>query len=407
MTPSATQARRGEDCGTGSISCRNCFSTDPEIFYESKSVPVNSCILLDSPDAARAYPTGQIELAHCRRCGFVWNVRFDQVLAKYNNAYEEQQSYSPRFNTFANELARSWIDRHSIRDKTVLEVGCGKGDFLMLLCRLGRNRGIGIDPSYVEGRLEKERPAPVTFIPDFYSQRYSHLQADVVCCRHTLEHIPDTAAFMKMIRESIGDRPETLVLVELPDVVRVLKECAFWDIYYEHCSYFSLGSLARLFRLSGFDVLALSKEYDDQYLLIEARPSTGPASASLPEEDDLHDLSTAVAEFRRTHEATVRNWKLRIEAWLSEGKKLAIWGSGSKCVAFLNTLGMNHEIDSVVDINPHRHGKFLPGTGKEICAPSALTSRRPDVVIAMNPIYLDEIRRDLAAMSLHPELTAV
>ena len=63
------------------------------------------------------------------------------------------------------------------------------------------------------------------------------------------------------------------MLFELPDVRRVLDEVAFWDVYYEHCSYFSAGSLARLFRATGFEVLDLALDYDDQYLLLEARPS--------------------------------------------------------------------------------------------------------------------------------------
>ena len=59
---------------------------------------------------------------------------------------------------------------------------------------------------------------------------------------------------MRLVRGSIGDRPQVTVFFELPDMERVLVEQAFWDIYYEHCSYFTLGSLARLFRRTGFDV---------------------------------------------------------------------------------------------------------------------------------------------------------
>ena len=67
-------------------------------------------------------------------------------------------------------------------------------------------------------------------------------------CRHTLEHIAPTGRFLRTIRNVIGDRSDTVVLFELPDAVRILREGAFWDINYEHCSYFSPGSLSRLFR---------------------------------------------------------------------------------------------------------------------------------------------------------------
>ena len=77
---------------------------------------------------------------------------------------------------------------------------------------------------------------------------------------------------MAQVRAAIGDRTDTVVLFELPDVLRVLRDAAFWDVYYEHCSYFSPGSLARLFRLTGFEVLRLEMDYDDQYILLEAKP---------------------------------------------------------------------------------------------------------------------------------------
>ena len=55
--------------------------------------------------------------------------------------------------------------------------------------------------------------------------------------------------------------------------IKGLREAAFWDVYYEHCSYFSTGSLARLFRAAKFDLLELGRDYGDQYLLLAARPA--------------------------------------------------------------------------------------------------------------------------------------
>jgi threonine dehydrogenase-like Zn-dependent dehydrogenase len=88
-------------------------------------------------------------------------------------------------------------------------------------------------------------------------------------------------------------------------------------------------------------------------------------------------------------------------------KKVVIWGSGSKGVAFLTALGAAAQIDYVVDINPHRQGKFMAGTGQEIVAPEFLESYRPDVAIAMNPIYKQEIQKDLNRMSLETRILTV
>jgi SAM-dependent methyltransferase len=387
--------------------CKSCSSKNVTIFYRLTDVPVNSCLLFDNQQDAQNYPRGELALGFCGQCGFISNLHFNPELARYTEGYEEQQSFSPRFNAFARQLAARLIERHKLRSKTVVEIGCGKGDFLLLLCDLGNNRGIGIDPTYVPGRNKDSTPERVTFIRDFYSERYAQYTGDLVCCRHTLEHISDTAAFMQTVRRALGDKTGTIVFFELPDVERVLHECAFWDIYYEHCSYFSLGSLARLFRSSGFEVVDLAKEFDGQYLVIEARPANGHKSPPLKAEESVEELSVAVAQFQNNYEETVRRWKRQIESISETGQRGVIWGSSSKCVAFLNTIGIQDEIEFIVDINPFRQGKYLPGSGKLIVGPQFLKDYRPDVVIAMNPIYLDEIRNDLNNLGLHPELTAV
>ena len=82
-------------------------------------------------------------------------------------------------------------------------------------------------------------------------------------------------------------------------------------------------------------------------------------------------------------------------------------GSGSKCVAFLTTLKTIDKIEYAVDINPHRHGKFIPGVGKEIMAPEFLKTYQPDKVIIMNAIYTQEISEMLEDMGVKAEVTAL
>ena len=388
--------------------CPACGERALTVFFEEGSVPTNSCLLLDDPSESSNFPRGQLSVAFCDACGFITNTVFSPGQAEYSQRYEETQGFSPKFMVFARELAERWVRDYDLANRTVLEIGCGKGEFLIEMAKAGAGHCIGIDPGVHPERIEDRAGADIDWIADFYDQRYTHINADVIICRHTLEHIPDVADFMTTIRDSIGDRPDTVVLFELPDVQRVLDEVAFWDIYYEHCSYFSLGSLARLFRRTGFEVLELSLEYDDQYLLIAARPSTVPAAGEpLPEEDDLERLRRGVQSFRAGYDELVGGWRARIGELDSAGKRAVIWGSGSKGVSFISNLSLGNELAAAVDINPHKWGKYMVGSSHEIVAPEALRELRPDLVVAMNPIYLDEIGAQLSELGVDTELTAL
>lgn len=390
-----------------SYTCPSCSAQDMRVFHRQASVPTNSCILLGSREEALTYPRGRIELAFCPACGFISNMAFDANLTEYSGRYEETQGFSETFNAFHRHLAQRLIERHQLRDKDILEIGCGKGEFLLLLAELGGNRGVGFDPGYREERVSSPAARQVRFIKDFYSERYTDHAADFVCCKMTLEHIHPTAEFVGTVRRAIGDRPEVLVFFQIPEVTRILRDCAFEDIYYEHCSYFSPGSLARLFRRSGFDVLDLETEYADQYLTIEARPAFGVPSSPLLREDDLSLLAGYVAGFPAKCAGKLDAWRREVEEAAALNRKLVLWGSGSKAVSFLTTLGVGDRIEYVVDINPHRQGYFMPATGQRIVSPSFLSEYRPDGVIIMNAVYRDEITRDLNAMGLQPEIRAL
>jgi SAM-dependent methyltransferase len=384
--------------------CSNCLSKENVIFHKSKDVPVNSVLNLKTREQALKIPRGNISLGFCENCGFISNVAFDSTLLEYSSEYESTQSFSQTYNTFARRLAEQLIDRHNLHGKDLLEIGCGNGEFLTLLCELGDNRGIGFDPAYIEGRSEGRKETKTKFIKDFYSEKYTEDVADFVYCRMTLEHIHPTAHFTRMIRQSIGERVDTIVFFQVPDVTRVLRDCAFEDIYYEHCSYFSPGSLARLFRICGFDVLNLELDYDGQYVMIEAKPAEETYLAKIALEDDLNQLQSLVKDFPEKFQKKTSKWKDELMAIYSSGRRVVLWGSGSKGVAFLTTLNIINAVEYVVDINPYRHGTYMAGTGQKIVAPEFLKEYQPDFVIVMNAVYKDEISKDLNNMGLSPEI---
>jgi len=384
--------------------CQSCGAQVMSVFYEARNVPVHSCLLIPTQKEALRFPRGDIVLGFCKECGFISNVALDPSMLVYSTKYEDQQCFSPTFNAFAQDLANRLIEKYNLHDKDILEIGCGKGDFLMLLCELGHNRGVGIDPAYVKDRVHSEASDCLTFIKDYYSERYASYHGDLVVCRHTLEHIHNTARFVNSVRRAIGNRLDTIVFFEVPDVTRILHELAFWDIYYEHCSYFSPGSLARLFRSCKFEIIDLSRDFDDQYLIIEAKPVSQASDKVHELEENLEEITKDVKYFSTYCREKLDQWKKRLQQIHADRRTAVVWGSGSKCVSFITTLGIKDEIAYVIDINPHRHGKFLPGAGKKIMPPKFLKEYKPDITIVMNPIYCNEIRQVLDDMKVTTEV---
>ncbi|MGK7897961.1 MAG: class I SAM-dependent methyltransferase [Xenococcus sp. (in: cyanobacteria)] len=385
--------------------CPNCGHQGLHIFYEVRNVPVHSCLMMPSKEKALDFPCGDVVLGFCPECGFIANVEFDAKWSAYAPNYESQQSYSPTFNKFAKFLADKWIKKYDLHDKDIVEIGCDKGDFLILLCELGNNRGVGIDPSVVPGRVKSEASDRVKFIQEYYSEKHAEYVGNFICCRHTLEHIQNTKEFVQTVRDSIGERTEIAFCLEIPDNTRVMQQMAFEDIYYEHCSYFSPGTLARLFRSCGFEVKDLYKEYGEQYLIVEAQPIPEATSDKVhPFEESVAEVAQDVEYFAANIQGKLQYWKDALNKMKQDGQKVVVWGSGSKCVAFLTTLDTIDKIEYVVDINPNRHGKFIPGVGKEIMSPEFLKEYQPDKVIIMNEIYRDEIGQMLQDMGVVTEL---
>jgi hypothetical protein len=362
--------------------------------------------MLDRPEDARAFPTGMVRLSLCRSCGFVTNTAFDPRWSAYAPNYEDQQSFSPTFNSFAGQLAQDLVVRHELEGRRAIEIGCSKGDFMALLCDAGGMDCVGIDPSAVEGRVAPPSRGSMRFLPEYYGRQHLDVPADLFCCRHTLEHIRDVDETLRLIGRHMEANPGAVLCIEVPDATRIWRTCAFEDIYYEHCSYFTAGSLAAAVRRAGFAVTDLRREYGDQYLVLEACLD-GTRDRKFSIEESPAETVADVERFRERIGNVLAAWHTRIAQVKETGARVAVWGSGSKCVAFLRTLGVEGLIDAIVDINPHREGRIAPGLSRPIGLPQSLLKAHVGLLIAMNPIYRDEIAVACRKMGLDADLLAL
>jgi SAM-dependent methyltransferase len=189
----------------GAENCLVCGRTAGESFAELRGVPLDPNVLWSSADDARAAPRGDISLAFCDGCGLIWNTRFDPDVLAYGPEYENSLHFSGEFQRFAEALADRLLDRYELRGKHVAEVGSGKGEFLALLCERGACTGVGFDPSYA-GESDGRADGRLTFVRDVFREDADVGPADLVLCRHVVEHLDDPVGTLTTVRLALGKR---------------------------------------------------------------------------------------------------------------------------------------------------------------------------------------------------------
>ena len=379
--------------------CPGCGGETAVPFFEVRDVPVDVGHVRSTRQAALQAARGDLQLCHCGKCGLVHNAAFDPTRIRFEPGYEVALHHSETFRAFVDELATRLIDRFRLQGRRVLDIGCGGGYFLEALARLGGVHGTGVDPSVVcEG--QREIGSGSTYlIRDFWSAKYADRMGDLIACQSVFEDIQDPLQFLRDLRAMIGDR-NTPLYWEVFNGFRAFEQQETWSIHYEQCNYFHLDCLCRIMSLAGFQPLRSGSCYQgDQYLYVEAVPSEVDFQTPAVMRQRAATPSS-IRDFEVSHRQRVHLWNERMATWQAERREVAIWGSGGKAVNFLHSVETGNVVRRVVDINPDRQNKYMPGSGLQIVSPLELTTEPVDIVIVMNQLYEEEIRRQVSQLGV-------
>lgn len=383
-------------------SCPVCAGTELELALEREAVPVNCNQLWPTRAEALAVPTGSMRLQACTACGWIWNSAFDPERVVYTPEYDASLHFSPRFQRYADELVARLAGELDLAGKQLLEVGCGKGEFLDQMCRETGCRGLGYDTSF-SGAVPAG--APWAIRRETFGGDERGLDADLVASRHVLEHVPTPRDFLAAMRRAAAARASGRVFLEVPNGLWMLRDLGIWDVIYEHVSILTPLALRSLLAAVGLRPLWLEEAFGGQYLRALAEPAAAtPAEAPPTELDAQLEL---VRAFAGAFRSKVEHWSDRLREFAERGEVIALWGAGAKGATFLSCVRPLDALAQVIDINPRKVGRFVPGTGYEVAAPESLRGQRLDAVLVMNPAYLGEIEEQLRRLGLEPLLLAV
>jgi len=380
--------------------CRSCGGARLETVLDLGSTPLANALPADPSTAEPTYP---LAVAICRECTLVQTTYWVSGELIFGGDYPYYSSYSTDYLRHARDHALELIERRALGPGSlVVEIASNDG----YLLRNFAERGVpvlGIDPA--RGPAEKAREIGVPTLEEYFGAdlarrlRAEGRRADVVLGNNVLAHVDDPnqlAAGVAILLE-----PGGVAVFEVPYLVDLVERCAFDTIYHEHNCYFSLRALQNLFGRHGLrviDVRRLEVHGGSLRLSVGWGGEERPAVAELRSLEDRLGVANPdfYQEFARRVASVTRDLRDLLARSRERGERVAAYGAAAKGATLANAAGIGPDLVAyVVDRNPAKQGRFLPGVRIPIVPPERLREDPPDLLLVFAWNLLPEIRAQL------------
>ncbi|WP_430432543.1 methyltransferase domain-containing protein [Methyloversatilis sp.] len=384
------------------MKCRHCGTELTLPLIDLGSAPPSNSYLtpaaLFGPE--KWYP---LRVLVCTGCWLAQTEDYAHHAELFAEDYAYFSSFSTSWLAHAKRYVEDMVDRFALdRDSHVVEVASNDGYLLQYV----RERGIsclGIEPTASTAAAARKRGIEV-FERFFGVELAKELaaagqRADLMAANNVLAHVPDINDFVAGFDCLLKD--DGVATFEFPHLLNLVKQNQFDTVYHEHFSYLSLTAVTRIFEANGLTVFDVDElpTHGGSLRVYAQRSATGPhavtprVGAALGRE---RDAGMATADFYSGFQARAERVKNDLVAFLidarRQGLKVAGYGAAAKGNTLLNFAGIRGDlIEFVVDRNPAKQGKFLPGCRIPVVGEDALRSARPDLIVVLPWNLRDEV----------------
>ena len=376
------------------MKCRHCNTEITTSLVDLGSAPLSNAYLtsqsIDGPE--KWYP---LKVVVCESCRLVQTEENSDPSELFNEEYAYFSSFSSMWLKHAEEYVNVMFNRFRLnKDSYVVEVASNDGYLLQFVNQKGA-QSLGIEPT--AGTAAAARQKGVETIEEFFGVTTAQnlvkygKQADLMAANNVLAHVPDINDFIKGFYILL--KPGGVATFEFPHLMQMIGQNQFDTIYHEHFSYLSLTAVIQIFSVNGLSVFDVEElgTHGGSLRVFAQRKDSGiqPITNNVAE---LLDRETAAGinrseyyqEFQQ-HADKVKNDFLTflLEA-KCQGKKVAAYGAAAKGNTLMNYAGVRPDLISfVIDRNPAKQGKFMPGSRIPIVTEDFLSANKPDFVIIL------------------------
>lgn len=389
------------------MKCRHCDTDLTLPLVDLGSAPPSNAYLtqyaLHAPE--KWYP---LRVLVCQKCWLVQTEDYAGAEELFDADYAYFSSFSTTWLQHAKQYVTDVTNRFALSpDSYVVEIAANDGYLLQYV----QEQGIpclGVEPTASTAAAAREKGLDIT--EEFFGVDLARRlvqqgkQADLTAANNVLAHVPDINDFVSGFAVLL--KPQGVATFEFPHLMQLLEHIQFDTIYHEHFSYLSLTAVKQIFEHNGLSIFDVQEipTHGGSLRVFAQRKDTGQHSVEGSVERLLNkegDLGVKTPALYQNFQARANLIKHDLLAFLidakRQGKKVMAYGAAAKGNTLLNYAGVRVDLlSSVVDRNPAKQGKFLPGSRIPIVNESEIRNYQPDYVVILPWNLSDEVKEQLS-----------
>ncbi|MDI1331949.1 class I SAM-dependent methyltransferase [Pseudomonas sp.] len=389
------------------MNCRGCgTSLALPLIDLGTSPPSNAYVRADQLEQAEQWVP--LKVAVCQQCWLVQTEDYTSADSLFDAEYAYFSSFSSTWLAHADKYVAEMVERFGLTaDSRVVEIAANDGYLLQYVA----GRGIpclGVEPTRSTAQAAREKGLEIRelfFGRDTASQLIADgWSADLMAANNVLAHVPDINDFLGGFATLL--KPTGVATFEFPQLLTLMAGQQFDTLYHEHYSYLSLTAVQTLCARNGlevFDVSQLSTHGGSLRVFVQradgVRREVQPAVAQQLQAELAAGVKTP--EYYATLVPAAERIKHELLRFLlqakADGKRVVGYGAAAKGNTLLNYAGVKPDLLAwVADANPHKQGKYLPGSRIPIVSPAQIDLEKPDYVLVLPWNLLHEVSQQLA-----------